>query len=253
MPSCATGRPSSCGLGRCTTTARTPRYGLIVSLASVRWASMLSRCVAPPIFLFPPLSPHARRPSPSLRHCLLTTHAFSFGLRAAPPTARRSYHNSGATATRPRATWHVQQPFCGADCTTGCAHRRDLPPPRSRSTPTIQSYVPWNIHSQAPGVYDFTSPSQDIVAFARAVGDAGMVLLLRAGPYICGEHDFGGLPSYLLATPGIASGADLRTNSTAYLAAVTEWWSALLPVIAPHTYASGGSIVQIQLENEYGA
>ena len=124
---------------------------------------------------------------------------------------------------------------------------------RAMGLNTIQTYVPWNHHSQARGVYDFTSPSRDIVAFIKAVGDAGMVLLFRAGPYICGEHDFGGLPSYLLATPGISTADDLRTNNTAYLAAVDEWWHALLPLIAPYTYANGGPIVQVAIENEYGS
>jgi beta-galactosidase len=115
---------------------------------------------------------------------------------------------------------------------------------------TVQTYVPWNFHSQARGVYDVTSPSRDIVAFIKEVQAAGMLLLLRAGPYICGEHDFGGLPSYLLATPGISSAADLRTNNTAYVAAVTEWWSKLLPLVAPYTVANGGPIAMVQIENE---
>ena len=112
----------------------------------------------------------------------------------------------------------------------------------------VQTYVPWNFHSQARGVYDFTGGA-DLVAFIKAVQKEGLLLNLRAGPYICGEHDFGGLPSYLLNTPGITSAADLRTNNTAYMAAVTEWWSTLLPLVAPFTVANGGPISMVQLEN----
>ena len=39
-------------------------------------------------------------------------------------------------------------------------------------------------------------------------------MLLRPGPYICGEHDLGGLPAYLLHTPGINSGIDARLLQT---------------------------------------
>ena len=124
---------------------------------------------------------------------------------------------------------------------------------RAMGLNTIQTYVPWNFHSQAPGDFDFTSPSRDIVNFIKIVHDAGMLLLFRAGPYICGEHDFGGLPSYILATPGIASQEDLRTNNTAYMREVTAWWSALLPLVAPYTVANGGPIAMVQLENEYGS
>ena len=114
---------------------------------------------------------------------------------------------------------------------------------------TVQTYVPWNFHSQAPGVYDFTGP-RDLIGFIKAVQAEGLLLNLRAGPYICGEHDFGGLPSYLLHTPGIASAADLRTNNTAYLAAVGAWWGELLPLVAPYLIAGGGPIAMVQLENE---
>jgi hypothetical protein len=117
---------------------------------------------------------------------------------------------------------------------------------------TVQTYVPWNVHSQQRGEYDF-SGGANLTHFALLVQAQGMLLLLRAGPYICGEHDFGGLPSYLLATPGIASGADLRTNNSAFLAAVSDWWRVLLPLVGPLTVANGGPVAMVQIENEYGS
>ena len=123
---------------------------------------------------------------------------------------------------------------------------------RAMGLNAVQTYVPWNYHSQARGVYNFTG-DRDLVGFIKAVQAAGLLLNLRAGPYICGEHDFGGLPSYLLTTPGIASSADLRTNNSAYVAAVADWWAVLLPLVAPLTIANGGPIAMVQLENEYGS
>ena len=123
---------------------------------------------------------------------------------------------------------------------------------RALNLNAVQTYVPWNHHSQQRGVFNFTG-GRDLVAFIRAVQSAGLLLNLRAGPYICGEHDFGGLPSYLLSTPGISSADDLRTNNSAYMAAVSEWWGVLLPLVAPFTVANGGPIAMVQLENEYGS
>ena len=117
---------------------------------------------------------------------------------------------------------------------------------------TVQGYIPWNVHSQAPGVYDFTG-EKDIGKFFDAVKAEGLLMNVRPGPYICGEHDFGGLPSYLLATAGISSASDLRTNNTAYMAAVTEWWNVLLPMLRPYLVANGGPIAMVQLENEFGS
>ena len=123
---------------------------------------------------------------------------------------------------------------------------------RSLGLNTVQTYVTWNFHSQVRGVYNF-SGGADLVGFIKAVQAAGLLLNLRAGPYVCGETDNGGLPSYLLATPGINSAADLRTNNSAYLAAVTEWWSTLLPIVGPLTIANGGPIAMVQIENEFGS
>jgi len=119
---------------------------------------------------------------------------------------------------------------------------------------TVQTYVTWNYHSQVRGIYDFEG-SRDLIGFIKAVAAEGLLLNLRAGPYVCGETDQGGLPAYLFNTPGINSANDLRTNNTAYMSAVAEWWSVLLPMVAPYTIQAGkgGPIAMVQLENEYGS
>lgn len=112
----------------------------------------------------------------------------------------------------------------------------------------IQVVVPWNFHEVANGTWDFTG-ARDLPAFLGAAADAGLLVLLRPGPYICAEHDFGGFPYFLLNVPGMA----LRTNDTAYLAYVDRWWRVLLPVVAPYLYTAGGPVTSLQLENEYGS
>ena len=41
-----------------------------------------------------------------------------------------------------------------------------------------------------------------------------MALILRVGPYICAEWNFGGLPPWLLGMPGIQVGSDTGQLST---------------------------------------
>lgn len=121
---------------------------------------------------------------------------------------------------------------------------------RAMGLNAIQTYVPWNWHEhEAQGVFDFSSPARNISEFLAAAAEQDLLVLLRPGPYICGEHDFGGLPWYLLTTPGIA----LRTNNTAYLAAVDTWWTAVLTEVKPWLVGNGGPIAMIQMENEFGS
>lgn len=118
---------------------------------------------------------------------------------------------------------------------------------------TVQTYVPWNHHERIRGTYDFTpGTDRDLAGFLQLVHAAGMMVMLRPGPYICGEHDGGGFPAYLLANA--ETGQQLRTNGSAYLAAVDAWWAVLLPYVKPHLYSGGsGPVVAVQIENEFGS
>jgi beta-galactosidase len=53
--------------------------------------------------------------------------------------------------------------------------------------------VPWNMHEPLPGVDDFEG-NKDLPAFLRLAHAEGLLVLLRPGPYICAEWEFGGLP-----------------------------------------------------------
>ncbi len=60
----------------------------------------------------------------------------------------------------------------------------------------IETYVFWNAHERQPGRFDF-SGDLDLRAFIEMVGQEGMFAIVRPGPYICAEWDFGGLPAWL--------------------------------------------------------
>ena len=78
---------------------------------------------------------------------------------------------------------------------------------------TVPIYVFWNDHEREPGKFDFTTDERNIGDFLDIARQEGMWVLLRPGPYICGEWDLGGLPWWLLRTPDI-KGAATSTVST---------------------------------------
>ncbi|CAH1790381.1 unnamed protein product [Owenia fusiformis] len=114
---------------------------------------------------------------------------------------------------------------------------------------TIQMYINWNVHEPKPGKYNFTG-QQDVVQFMKIAQDVGLDVVLRAGPYICGEWEMGGIPPWV--TKNNAS-IVLRTIDPQYLAAVDRWLSVLLPTIKPMLHINGGPILMVQVENEYGS
>lgn len=59
-----------------------------------------------------------------------------------------------------------------------------------------QLYIAWNYHERNPGEYKWDGP-QDIEKFIGIVHKLDMLVILRPGPYICAEWDFGGLPAWL--------------------------------------------------------
>ncbi|GLU14323.1 hypothetical protein SLE2022_308990 [Rubroshorea leprosula] len=113
----------------------------------------------------------------------------------------------------------------------------------------IQTYVPWNLHEPNPGKLVFEGIA-DLESFLKLCQKLDLLVLLRAGPYICGEWDLGGFPAWLLA---IEPALRLRSSDPAYLQLVERWWGILLPKVAPLLYGNGGPIVMVQIENEYGS
>ncbi|GAB2218589.1 hypothetical protein Droror1_Dr00001816 [Drosera rotundifolia] len=64
----------------------------------------------------------------------------------------------------------------------------------------IESYVFWNGHELSPGKYYFEERF-DLVKFIKIVQEAGMYMMLRIGPFVCGEWNLGGVPVWLHYEP----------------------------------------------------
>lgn len=73
----------------------------------------------------------------------------------------------------------------------------------------IQTYVPWNLHEYQNGVFDFGNGISDfqnfldIVQFINLAETEDLFVIIRPGPFIDSEWEFGGLPSWLLRFDGI--------------------------------------------------
>nr|KJB56911.1 hypothetical protein B456_009G141300 [Gossypium raimondii] len=114
---------------------------------------------------------------------------------------------------------------------------------------TIQTYIPWNLHEPEAGKLVFEGIA-DLVSFLKLCQKLGLLVMLRAGPYICAEWDLGGFPAWLLS---IHPDVRLRSSDPAYLQKVEGWWGVLLPKVAPLLYGNGGPIIMVQIENEFGS
>src|SRR5512133_294315 len=114
---------------------------------------------------------------------------------------------------------------------------------------TIAAYIFWNYHEAAEGQFDFATGNRDIARFIRIAQDEGMWVLLRPGPYVCAEWDFGGLPPYLLSDPHLR----IRSVYPRYLAAAERYMARLAAVVRPLLVTRGGPVLMVQVENEYGS
>ncbi|KAF1859382.1 hypothetical protein Lal_00009966 [Lupinus albus] len=114
---------------------------------------------------------------------------------------------------------------------------------------TIQTYVPWNLHEPIPGKLVFEGFA-DIESFLKLCHKHDLVVMLRAGPYICAEWDLGGFPAWLFS---MNPSPKLRSSDPVYLQVVERWWSNLLPKLVPFLYHNGGPIIMVQIENEFGS
>jgi beta-galactosidase len=114
---------------------------------------------------------------------------------------------------------------------------------------TIAAYIFWNYHETKEGKFDFSKGNRNIAEFIRICKEEGMWVLLRPGPYVCAEWDFGGLPSYLLKIPDIK----IRCMDTRYMAAVTKYITRLAKEVSSLQCINGGPILMVQIENEYGS
>jgi beta-galactosidase len=111
---------------------------------------------------------------------------------------------------------------------------------------TIDTYVFWGLHEREKRKYDFTG-RLDLPYFLSLCQELKLHVILRIGPYVCAETNFGGLPPWLIHEPGLVT----RTNNDAFKREVLTWCMVLMAQVGQFQATRGGPIILAQLENEY--
>lgn len=112
----------------------------------------------------------------------------------------------------------------------------------------VETVMCWNLHEPVEGEFDF-SGMLDIVKFVKTAQKYGMYVIIRPGPYTCGEWDFGGFPAWLLKDKNLR----IRCNNPTYLSKVEAYFKQVLSRLTPLQVDKGGNIIAMQIENEYGS
>ncbi len=113
---------------------------------------------------------------------------------------------------------------------------------------TVETYTAWNMHEPEEGKFCFEG-MRDIEKFIDTAQELELKVIVRPGPYICAEWEFGGFPAWLLKEDGMR----LRCSYPPYLEKVGNYFSVLLPKLVPYLSTNNGPVIAMQVENEYGS
>ena len=110
----------------------------------------------------------------------------------------------------------------------------------------IETYVFWGLHERERGIYDF-SGRLDLDRFIEAAAHENLDVILRIGPYVCAEINYGGLPVWLREVPGLQT----RTWNEPFMTEMARWVRHIGQRMTPYLAGNGGPIILAQIENEY--
>lgn len=119
---------------------------------------------------------------------------------------------------------------------------------RAMGLNAVTTYIFWNWHETAPGVWDFTG-DKNLREFVKEAGEEGLLVLLRPGPYACGEWEFGGYPWWLPKTKDMV----IRADNQPFLDSCKTYIGKVMEQIGDLQITHGGPIVMVQAENEFGS
>lgn len=118
----------------------------------------------------------------------------------------------------------------------------------------VETAVPWMLHEPRQGSFLFEG-QLDLARFVTLCGEHGLRVLLRAGPYVGGRIDGGGLPAWLGEMEGMA----VRQGKESFLERVGALFQALFAQVAdlqatrpsnlPALGARGGPLLLVQVEH----
>ena len=113
---------------------------------------------------------------------------------------------------------------------------------------TVATYVFWNLHETEPGKWDFTG-DKNLAEYIRIAGEENMMVILRPGPYVCAEWEFGGYPWWLQNVKGM----EIRRDNAEFLKYTKAYIERLYKEVGDLQCTKGGPIIMVQCENEFGS
>jgi beta-galactosidase len=119
---------------------------------------------------------------------------------------------------------------------------------RAMGLNAVTTYVFWNAHEPEPGKWDF-SGDKNIAQYIKIAGEEGLMVILRPGPYVCAEWEYGGYPWWLQNVDGM----EIRRDNPAFLKHTKLYINRLYQEVGALQITKGGPVVMIQAENEFGS
>lgn len=113
---------------------------------------------------------------------------------------------------------------------------------------TVTTYVFWNYHEESPGKWNF-SGEKDLRKFIKTAQEVGLYVIIRPGPYVCAEWEFGGYPWWLQNIKGLK----IREDNEPFLAETKKYITQLYDQIKDLQINDGGPVIMVQAENEFGS
>jgi hypothetical protein len=110
----------------------------------------------------------------------------------------------------------------------------------------IATYIFWIHHEEVEGKYNWDG-QRNLQKFIETCDRLDLPLVLRIGPWAHGECRNGGFPEWL-----VTSGLKLRNDNPEYLGKVRTWYEQIFRQAKGMLWKDGGTVIGIQLENEYG-
>lgn len=111
---------------------------------------------------------------------------------------------------------------------------------------TIETAAVWSLHEPRKGRFVFEEQA-DIRKFIELCHAEGMKVVLRAGPFVGHDFDAGGIPGWLVDTPGIR----LRENNEVFLEHVSRYFRKLLGEVSDLQATDDGPIILVQGEHAW--
>ena len=111
---------------------------------------------------------------------------------------------------------------------------------------TITTYIWWALHEPEDGLFVFDKAESDFLSFIRLAQSLDLLVIVRVGPYITAEVDFGGYPYWIVKKQGII----IRRPNEVYYQLIDRYFDQLIPRLVPLQYHLGGNIINFQVEDD---